>query len=469
MRSLSAKWMLTVVLLISLMISLILAANIFFLEDYYVYKTKSVFQNEFEILSDLYNPHNRDFLNIIRERSAETGLKYLVSKPNFTIIMSSIPEFRKEGQQKLSKDKREILDKLGNETYYGSVKRENSSKSDVLLVSPLNRDTFLFIVKPMEQLKDNAAIANDFLLFMGTITLLLSVFLTYLVAQKAVKPIVEITGISRKIAVLDFSQKYTGQSKDEIGILGDSINHISEELDKTINHLNKEMELQKRFLASVSHEFKTPVGLIRGYSESLNLDMAQSEEERKEFSEIIISEADRLNDLVSDLLLLIRMDSTSFHLSKCDFDLSETIRSIKRKYEQIQNIKKIHFKLTIPENHIFHGDEKRITQVIENLLNNAIRHCISESEIILSLIIEKEQILLSIYNKGPFIPDEQLHHIFDPFYSIHDSRSRDKSGTGLGLSIVKSIVEKHGGTCSIINENNGVCAELILPELSDNQ
>jgi two-component system, OmpR family, sensor histidine kinase VanS len=462
MRSLSAKWMLTVVVLIALMISLILAANIFFLEDYYVYKTKSVFQTEYEILSEQYKPQNRDFLDIIRERSAETGLKYLVSDRNYAIVMSSVPEFRQEDLQKLSRDKREILDNLKSEIFYGSVSRETSSKSDVMFVSRLKRDTFLFVIKPMEQLKDNATIANDFLIFMGVITLFLSVFLTYLVAQKAVKPIVEITGISRRIAALDFSQKYQGKSKDEIGILGDSINHISGELDKTINNLKKEMELQKRFLASVSHEFKTPVGLIRGYSESLNLDMAQSEEERKEFSEIIISEADRLNDLVSDLLLLIRIDSTSFHLSKSDFDLSETIRSIKEKYEKISNNKKYALKLSIPETFTYHGDEKRITQVLENLLNNAIRHCVTESEIIISLIKEEERILLSIYNDGSPIPDGQLHHIFDPFYSIHDSRSRDKSGTGLGLSIIKSIVEKHGGTCSLINQNKGVCAQLTL-------
>jgi signal transduction histidine kinase len=442
------------------MISLILTANIFFLEDYYIYKTESIFQKEYELLLQEFNIQNRDFLDLIRERSAETGLKYIISKSDSKIILSSVPDFRRDTEQRLSKENQEILFKLRNRKYYGSVSRGNSTKTDLVLVSNLKSDLYLFIIKPMEQLKDNAAIANDFLIIMGLFTLFLSVFAAYFIAGQAVKPILQITDISRRISGLDFSRKYEGKSKDEIGVLGESINQISQELDKTIKNLKNEMELQKRFLASVSHEFKTPVALIRGFSESLNLKMAQSEEEIQEISGIIMNESDRLNDLISDLLLLIRVDSTSFNLNISKFDLSETLRTITGKYEQLSNSRKCEFQLSIPEELSIQGDEKRIAQVIENLLNNAIRHSIEKGIIRINITGEEHHTILTIFNEGPLIPEEHLNHLFDPFYTIQDSRSRDTSGSGLGLSIVKSIMEKHGGTCSITNEHNGVSVHL---------
>ena len=164
------------------------------------------------------------------------------------------------------------------------------------------------------------------------------------------EPILGLDQMAKNISELDFSKRYEGNEKDEVGRLGESMNIISEKLDRTIGDLKNEMALQQRFLASVSHEFKTPVGLIKGYTESLELGLASSDEETQEFYEIIIGEADRLDHLISDIIYLMQLNSVNFRIDMKEFNFShlliETVNKLKtinddKTYELTMDIMRI--------------------------------------------------------------------------------------------------------------------------------
>lgn len=480
MKSITMKWMLAILLLLTLLIGSMILVNSVFLEKYYIFKTKATFVNEYEVLLEQYKEStDNEFLNILKKQNSNTGYKYLVVNEKYDVILSSAPEFQIDDRFELTKFLKKFLLKHQNELsedkiFYQALKSDDNSQYDIVLSAKLKRDYFLLITKPVQQISDNVAIANDFIIMIGIGVLIIGALIAYYMSRRIVRPLLEITKITSKIAHLDFSKRYKGTLKDEVGILGQSINRISEKLHSTISDLNQantdlqaELQLQKRFLASVSHEFKSPVGLIRGYAESLQLGMAQNKEEAEEFTAIILQETDHLSRLISDIILLMHMDSGTFHIDKKKFNLAVSIQDIINKHVQMPTEKPLQFRTEIPSILPVCGDEGRIIQVLENLISNGIRHVDSRGILLITAKQLNDQVKVEVYNSGNPIPEKHLPHLFNAFYSAHDSRSRNKTGSGLGLSIVNSIMQKHGGECGVLNKEDGVVFWFSLPVSKD--
>lgn len=477
MKSITKKWMLAIVILLIILIGAMILVNSIFLEKYYIFKTRATFVEEYEeLLEASKGQSNSGFMHILRSRNSLTGYKYLVVNERYDVVLSSSPEFQEGDRLNLSKFQQEFMVKKQKELssgqiFYEALRSNENKQYDITLMARLRKDHYLLITKPLKQVSENVEIANDFFIMIGIGILIIGVMLANLMSRRIVSPILEITEITSKIADLDFSERYTGALKDEVGILGKSINRISEKLSSTISdlkhanaHLQREIELQKRFLASVSHEFKTPVGLIRGYTESLHLGMARDTEEAKEFTAIILKETDHLNRLISDIIFLMHIDSGIFEMTMRDFDLSKSIRGVVNKFSQMPNDKTFDFSVEIPHMLQVHGDEGRLIQVLENLISNAARHVSPGGILQITAMEECDLVKVEVFNSGDLIPEEHLPHLFNAFYSAQDSRSRNKTGTGLGLSIVNSIMQKHGGKCEVLNKENGVAFWFTLPK-----
>lgn len=479
MKSITMKWMLAIVILITILIGAIILVNSIFLEKYYIYKTKATFINEYEELLEEYNNlSDNKFLDILRKRNSGNGYKYLVVNEKYDVILSSAPEFEEGNKLNLSKFIKNFISKNQKELTKGKIfykaLESDDNQYDVTLSAKLRNDHFLIITKPLQQVSENVAIANDFIIIIGIGILVIGVLIAYLISRTMVKPILDITKITSKIAHLDFSKRYHGTLKDEVGVLGKSINQIAEKLHSTISDLKQanvnlqgEIQLQKRFMASVSHEFKTPVGLIRGYTESLHLGMAKNKEEAQEFTSIILKETDHLNRLINDIILLMYIDSGIFQINMKDFDLVLSIHEVVNKLSQMPCEKSFEFVMDLPSKLQVCGDEGRLIQVLENLISNGTRHVNPGGILQITAKQKNNLIKVEVYNSGKQIPEEHLSHLFNAFYSAQDSRSRNKSGTGLGLSIVNSIIQKHKGECGVFNKEKGVVFWFTLPLSND--
>lgn len=472
--------MLSVVVLLIVFIGALLLSNSVFLERYYIYQTREAFQNAYDSVYKAYHDYPDDLLYLIRSLNSENGYKYILVDRSNAVILSSAPEFKENSRLELPRYQREYIDhnrKALNkgEILYGPLVDENKGQSFVQHIGKLKKDEYLVISQPLAQLSENARIANSFFLMIGVAMLSVSVLVTYFMSKRLVRPILDITFIAQRIADLDFTLRYQGNSEDEVGILGESINTISKKLDSTISdlkltneQLNKEMQLQKRFLASVSHEFKTPVGLIRGYGETLEHGMVNSPTEQKEISGIIIKEADRLNRLVNDIILLMRMESGAFKMKMQKIDLVPIMQETLDKFSMIASKKQVKLTKDIPESLPVFVDGERIIQVLDNLFSNSLRHVNNKGEIKFEAIIIHDIIRIELMNTGTKIPENHLGHLFEPFYRVEESRSRKSGGSGLGLSIVKGIITAHKGDCGVKNIDNGVIFWFTLPISKDN-
>lgn len=475
MKSIKAKFVLVMVCILIIFAVALLIANGFFLDDYYVYQTKHMFISASDEATITYRVDEPSFLDRIREIDTKTGYKLVLANEKGDVLFSSVPEYHENVQQKIDLYQREIIrenkNSLNNQAYHGVTFDDDKNSSFVVLISEIEKDRYLIVSQPLAQILTNAQIANAFLLLIGAAMLIVTSIAALIFGIKLVRPILEINRIANAIERLDFSNKYQGKSKDEIGMLGNSINSISEKLDTTIQELKanneqliKEMKLQKRFVASVSHEFNTPVGLIRGYTEALEKHMYTTELERSKIIQIIINEADRLNHLVNDLLLVLRFDSKSFKLNLEMTDITEIVNESISIISSKADEKGVNIVENITGRVILNIDRIRIAQVMDNLLSNALKHVNANGRIGICCEDVGGNIKISVSNTGSYISDEDKKNIFDAFYRIDDSRNRTLGGNGLGLSVVKGIVLAHGGTCGVSDIQNGVVFWVALPK-----
>ena len=206
---------------------------------------------------------------------------------------------------------------------------------------------------------------------------------------------------------------------------------------------------QQQFVADASHELKTPLTVIQTTSDVMLSHPEQTINEQQKWLNHIKSETDRMSKLVSDLLYLAKIDNNDGHLKTTSFDLSESIINATLPLESVFFESGKELVLEIESDLIFIGEEERLQQVAIILLDNALKHSLAQTQIILTLIKKSDQIILSVKNKGVGIEEEHLDKIFERFYRVDESRSRDTGGYGLGLSIAQSIVKQHHGQISV--------------------
>ena len=206
-------------------------------------------------------------------------------------------------------------------------------------------------------------IANKFIVITGIIIMIFGSVWAYMFSRKFTKPILELNNIARNMAKFDFNQKYNITGKDEIGQLGQSVNYLSGELDRVITELNiknkkleediererKIDEMRKEFVSSVSHELRTPLAVVQGYAEGLISNVAESEEDRKFYCDVIVKETDKMNKLVKDLLNLSQIESGHFHIEKTEFNITSLIEYVLNKYKSMFIEKNIQIQFELGE------------------------------------------------------------------------------------------------------------------------
>lgn len=243
-------------------------------------------------------------------------------------------------------------------------------------------------------------------------------------------------------------------SHDEMGYLSDTLSFMSQKL----NNIGED---QKRFVANVSHDFRSPLTSIKGYIEAI-LDGTIPPEMEKKYLEIVLNETNRLTMLTSSLLTLNNFDTNGVILDCSHFDINAVIRNILETFEGRCNEKEIYFDLSLSARQQFvYGDMGRIQQVIYNLIDNALKFSNPNSNIQISVRVHHGKVFTSIKDSGVGIPRENLTKIWDRFYKTDISRGRDKKGTGLGLSIVKEIIQAHNENIDVIS-TPGVGTEFIF-------
>lgn len=336
----------------------------------------------------------------------------------------------------LEEIKSELLSNINTRKFYNIV-HPKFKKTSILYgkaLSARNNTYFVFINAYLAPVSGTMNILRSQLLMTAIFVIVAGAIVAFLVAQTFTRPIRKLKEAAGFVAKGDFSTKVPIERNDELGDLAETFNYMTAEVSKVD-------VLQKDLIANVSHELRIPLTMIKGYAETIRDISGENKEKREEQLGIIIEESDRLNELVSDILNLGRIESGQERLEYEEIPIKEMLEGIKQKYESLYS--DFAFKLDCGYEGSVSADAGKITQVIMNLINNAMNHSDDIKEITISLAEEENRVCISIGDKGSGIKKEELPLIWDRYYKSNRSGKRRVAGTGLGLSIVKAIMMAH--------------------------
>ena len=330
--------------------------------------------------------------------------------------------------------------------------------------------TFL-IRSPFESIRESVLLSNRFLLYIAIgMTCVGCVFVWY-ITKRFTNPILELAEISKRMADLDFETKYTSGGENEIGVLGENFNAMSDKLKDTIAELKKaNYELQKdiekkekmenmrsEFISNVSHELKTPIALIQGYAEGLKEGISDDAQSREFYCDVIMDEASKMNELVKNLLTLNQLEVGQEEVSFERFDVMELIHGVVSSCEILIQQKDVDVRVHGAPTYVW-ADEWKVEQVLRNYFSNALNH-VDGARIIdirVTFVENTDVARISVFNTGAQIPEDEMDQIWSKFYKVDKARTREYGGHGIGLSIVKAIMDSFQKGYGVQNYNNGV-------------
>ena len=483
--NLNIKLFLTVNLLLILIILVVILLNTTVLESYYKNQKEQALVDIYNQAVNYYETNEidstSDFLLELQRIDSTRNIEIEVCDLENNVFFTSSNNFLKNGfflpigieNGGMEFSFNEIFSSLTDENpYFIRTFSDRKMKSDyATLYGKMTSGYLIFLRTPIESIKESVSISNKFLAIVGTLCILISSIITFVVSKAFTKPIMELNDIANKMSNLDFSKKYNVETSDEIGTLGASINKLSDNLEKTIEDLkqanielekdveetSKISEMRNQFISDVSHELKTPIALIQGYAEGLNDGIVTDEESKKNYVEIILDEANKMANLTKDLLDLSRLEYGKEELHIDSFNITELVRSTLKKNEVIFKEKGINCTFNEENNFIVKGDSIRIEQVLTNYISNAIKHVCEDNVIKCSIISNDDNtVRVEVFNSGHHIDDEELPRLWTRFYKVDSSRNREVGGTGIGLSLVKAIMTQHGNKYGANNVDGGV-------------
>lgn len=471
-----------------LIISIVLSSLVFqtlFFDEYYLHtksndlikeidKFKELYSYEIyndKILTDALSRFEQENSSRIAIFSTNGELSYLANSNKGIDDLRTLTAFCSE----LLNDKKLIYDVLKSDKTKSTIfENKSSGLKNIGIISPMSlrfkNDSIIISVSSIQPIHEASNVIKSFYkyLFLGFI--IIGIFLSFIYANLISKPLIKLNKTAKKMSALDFSTKCEIESEDEIGDLANTLNFLSSNLNNALEdlkHKNQRLEkdiekerklekMRKDFVAGVSHELKTPIGIIEGYAEGLKDGIATGKD-AEVYLNIIIDESHKMSRLVTNMLELSKLESGSITLNLENFNIIRLIKKIINNLSMEFDTKGIDIILQTDIEYAYvEGDIFQLDQVLTNLLTNALKYTPSKEKVIISIGEEFDLFLISVENKGAQIPESEIENIYTKFYRVDKSRSRTKESTGLGLAIVKNILTLHNSTYSIANTSDGV-------------
>ncbi len=465
----------TLCISIVLIIFCLVIINNVVLETFYLYSKTTTAVNISEGINDYYNGvFTYNINDRLREQERTNNIDILILDDNFNVEYCSNQEII-ENVNKLETlhGTRNTIIYSQNNIVVQSIK-DNQNSQYLMLKANLDNGYITYIKIQIEPIKETVRISNDLLLIIGILMIIIAAVIASVIANKFTRPILQLNRITKRMANLDFSQRYRiSDTEDEINMLGKNINEMSDKLELTIGRLrsnntkleqnieekSKIDEMRKQFISDVSHELKTPIALIQGYAEGLLENVNSDEESRKFYAEVILDESNKMDEMVKRLLELMKLEYQERKFNDIEFDLTELIKEELRRNTVV--LKENNIKVEFEDNKkiIVFADQEYIEQVVSNYLTNAIKHAEEkngEKKIIIRTEDKKDKIRLFLYNTGENIPKEYINKIWGRFFKVDSSRNRTQGGTGIGLALVKAIMNNYNNEYGVLNHENGV-------------
>lgn len=479
-HSLKIKLTIIMAVLVTAVIALICIIDTVFFEKYYFDSRTKELRNSYESLKSVFESdgYSEDDVDdeILRINSLY-NINVFVIDGEWNMVYSS--------QNNFSDALRWIQDILFSMSVRKDILEENSEYTIIRAYDKVTAMSYLEIYGmfgeesqiimqiTIENIQETIDTFNRFILIIGAFILIISIVVVYVIASGFTRPVKQLSDIAEHMSEMNFDVKYSGKHNSEIGVLGHSINVMSDKLERNISELKaanlelqkdievktKNDEMRREFLSNVSHELKTPITLIQGYAEGLSEGINDDEESRNFYCGVIMDEAAKMNDMVKKLLTLNQIEFGSEPVEIEHFDMRELVDSVLKanSLRIAQNGIELVTESGPPA--MVWSDQIQIEEVFTNFITNAINHCEEKNlrKIIqVTVEIKEKTVRVGVYNTGENIPDEDIDRIWEKFYKVDKARTREYGGNGIGLSIVKAILDNFNSDYGVENQQDGV-------------
>lgn len=497
MRSVRQKLFVQVGILVLVLVALSIMVNSFLLESYYTSQLKNKLVGYYDTINGMNPDAYSDELDKFIDIESSSNVDIMITDEAWDIIYTSnsyyldekmrekietMPIFKGKkfrpmfqfaeikDDQVLKEDSEpgaepnhppvriEEIEMINDQvSFYYAYTDPMFSNKILVLSGTLDSGNVIELKVPVISIHESIAITNQFTVISGIVLLCIAFIYAYILSATFTKPIREINATTKQIKALKFDQKCHVHSLDEIGELADNINDMSEVLSEAIeskDHKNNQLET---LVNNVSHELKTPLALLQGYAEGIQLNIVKDEEKAKFYSEVIVDEAKKMNRIVESLLTIKQFASDETRLFYKDFSITDLIQKTIKKYEPLLKTQNLQIQFETGSEIIVHGDAFYIEQVLMNYLSNAIQYV--EAPFDIKIVVERlsDRCRVKVFNSFEPTTEAILEPIWDKFYKLDKARTRDRGGHGLGLSIVKSIQEAHGQSYGVNSVEDGIC------------
>lgn len=409
-------------------------------------------------LSEAYYQNKDNFLEKL-EWSNESLEWKIIFTENPMLLSGNLPFDMEMDDHLISFEERQTL-LSGNDLVL--IREHEKFKQNILaVVIPLMKEKQLigaiFLYTPLSAVYEPFRPLWTTIILSSFVLLILMLFVARKITNQIVKPLKQMTDVTKKIASGDFSKRVSISQKDEFGQLASAFNAMASSLQQVEQN-------RREFLANVSHELRTPISYMKGFSEGL----AEGLIEKEKYISIMQKETSRLERLVNDLLDLAQLEGDSYPMKSSPIPFAQVIIDVLERFELQCKEKNIQLVYELDEEIIVYGDSDRLEQVVMNVLQNAYQYSLNGNPIEIRLFEKGEKAVLQIKDYGEGIPSEDLPKVTERFYRVNKARTRKDGGTGLGLAIVYQIVKKHHGDIFIESEwGKGTLVTIELPKYSE--
>lgn len=452
-------WMYLIIFSASILLFLWLFQIIFLKTYYREFRLNKLENSVKKVLNSFHDSNYEDLLDDI---SLEDEICIEVVNNNMTKYLSVIYNKGCMGAET----------SIENSYYKKDFINSNLSKKVYTLINPrfknktiiygikLDDSNYAFVSASLEPIDTTITVLKNQFIYVTMLVIILSLIVSYFVSRKISSGVIKINKEAKKLSKGNFDVKFdTDQPILELSELAETLEYTKNELSKTEN-------LRRELLANVSHDLKTPLTMIKAYAEMVRDVTYKDDTKRTKDLNIIIEETDRLNVLVNDILELSKIQSGTQKLTIEQFDLEKFVKNIIKRYDIMSENKKYKFKVSINKNIIVSADRKRIEQVMYNLINNAINYTGDDKKIIISALELENTVRIEVKDTGKGIDKEELENIWDKYYKIDKTHSREQVGSGVGLSIVKNILINHNCNYGVESiKGNGTTFYFELPKV----
>lgn len=483
----------TIIILLGLM-ALTLLFQIVFFQSFYERKKQKDLIEEVTRFKNIYSFQLNDSTGIYNALSSfevRTSSKIVIFDSNLKLkyIANTYNKGGSEAVDALNSYYIELLKDtdLINEVISNNITKstlffdESDGTKKIGVISSLslssNNDAIVIAAIPVRSIEEAASVISEFYIYIAIGYVFVAVILSLVYSNFISKPLVKIDKVAKKMSNMDFSEICDTSRNDEIGSLAGTLNFLSSNLDKSLSELRERNaklesdiekernleEMRKDFIASVSHELKTPIGIIEGYAEGIKDGIVDSKDAMI-YLETIIDESRKMSILVSNMLELSKLESGVIKPKFEIFNINRLIKKVVNKYLKEANASSLTliFEENTEYSYVF-ADTFQMEQVLTNLITNALKYTPNNNYIVISILEQTPNYKISVFNSGATIESSEVNKVFNKFYRVDKARNRNSNSSGLGLSIIKNILELHSFEYSLTNKGNGVDFSFYLP------